>query len=177
MISLIRLWNSLESWVKLMFDRGKPEAAQLLDLLREKNLHISTAESCTGGMIATSLTAIAGSSDVVNGGIVSYTNQVKHNVLGVKTETLEKYSAVSEECTKEMAEGVAKLLKTEVSVSVSGYAGPTGGTTEKPVGTVCFGFYVQGKTSSTTKHFIGDRANVRREAVLFAVHELIEKLC
>ncbi len=160
-----------------MFDRGKPEAAQLLDLLREKNLHISTAESCTGGMIATSLTAIAGSSDVVNGGIVSYTNQVKHNVLGVKTETLEKYSAVSEECTKEMAEGVAKLLKTEVSVSVSGYAGPTGGTTEKPVGTVCFGFYVQGKTSSTTKHFIGDRANVRREAVLFAVHELIEKLC
>ncbi len=177
MISLIRLWNSLESWEKLMFDRGKPEAAQLLDLLRKKNLHISTAESCTGGMIATSLTAIAGSSDVVNGGIVSYTNQVKHEVLGVKTETLEKYSAVSEECTREMAEGVAKLLKTEVSVSVSGYAGPTGGTAEKPTGTVCFGFYVQGKTSSATKHFIGDRANVRREAVLFAVHELIEKLC
>lgn len=160
-----------------MFDRGKPEAAQLLDLLREKNLHISTAESCTGGMIATSLTAIAGSSEVVNGGIVSYTNEIKHNVLGVKTETLEKYSAVSEECTREMAEGVAKLLKTEVSVSVSGYAGPSGGTAEKPTGTVCFGFYVQGKTSSTTKHFIGDRANVRREAVLFAVHELIEKLC
>lgn len=159
-----------------MFDRGKPEAAQLLDLLREKNLHISTAESCTGGMIATSLTAIAGSSDVVNGGIVSYTNQVKHNVLGVKTETLEKYSAVSEECTREMAEGAARLLNTEVSVSVSGYAGPTGGTTEKPVGTVCFGFYIQGKTSSATKQFIGDRANVRREAVLFAVHELIEKL-
>ena len=159
-----------------MFDRGKPEAAQLLDLLREKNLHISTAESCTGGMIATSLTAIAGSSDVVNGGIVSYTNEIKHNVLGVKTETLKKYSAVSEECTREMAEGVAKLLKTEVSVSVSGYAGPTGGTAEKPTGTVCFGFYVQGKTSSTTKHFIGDRANVRREAVLFAIHELLEKL-
>lgn len=176
MISLIRLWNSLESWVKLMFDRGKPEAAQLLDLLREKNLHISTAESCTGGMIATSLTAIAGSSDVVNGGIVSYTNQVKHEVLGVKQETLDAFSAVSEECTREMAEGVAKLLKTEVSVSVSGYAGPTGGTAEKPVGTVCFGFYIQGKTSSATKHFIGDRANVRREAVLFAVHELIEKL-
>ena len=159
-----------------MFDRGKPEAAQLLDLLREKNLHISTAESCTGGMIATSLTAIAGSSDVVNGGIVSYTNQVKHNVLGVKTETLEKYSAVSEECTREMAEGVAKLLKTEVSVSVSGYAGPTGGTAEKPTGTVCFGFYIQGKTSSATKQFIGDRANVRREAVLFAISKLIEKL-
>ncbi|MBO4729442.1 MAG: CinA family protein, partial [Spirochaetaceae bacterium] len=77
-----------------MFDRGKPEAALLLDLLREKKLHISTAESCTGGMIAASLTAIAGSSDVVNGGVVSYTNEVKHNVLGVKTETLEKFSAV-----------------------------------------------------------------------------------
>ncbi|MBR6216553.1 MAG: CinA family protein, partial [Spirochaetaceae bacterium] len=67
-------------------------------------------------------------------------------------------------------------LKTEVSVSVSGYAGPTGGTAEKPVGTVCFGFYVQGKTSSATKQFIGDRANVRREAVLFAISKLIEKL-
>ncbi|MBO6101149.1 MAG: CinA family protein [Spirochaetaceae bacterium] len=159
-----------------MFDRGKPEAALLLDLLREKKLHISTAESCTGGMIATSLTAIPGSSDVVNGGIVSYTNEIKHNVLGVKTETLEKYSAVSEECTREMAEGAARLLNTEVSVSVSGYAGPSGGTAEKPVGTVCFGFYVQGKTSSATKHFIGDRANVRREAVLFAIHSLVEKL-
>ena len=159
-----------------MFDRGKPEAALLLDLLREKKLHISTAESCTGGMIATSLTAISGSSDVVNGGIVSYTNEIKHNVLGVKNETLEKYSAVSEECTREMAEGAARLLNTEVAVSVSGYAGPTGGTTEKPVGTVCFGFYVQGKTSSTTKHFIGDRANVRREAVLFAITTLLEKL-
>ena len=159
-----------------MFDRGKPEAALLLDLLREKKLHISTAESCTGGMIAASLTAIAGSSDVVNGGVVSYTNEIKHNVLGVKTETLEKFSAVSEECTREMAEGVAKLLNTEVSVSVSGYAGPTGGTDEKPVGTVCFGFYVQGQLSSATKHFIGDRANVRREATLYAIHALLEKL-
>ena len=159
-----------------MFDRGKPEAALLLDLLREKKLHISTAESCTGGMIATSLTAIPGSSDVVNGGIVSYTNEIKHNVLGVKTETLEKYSAVSEECTREMAEGAARFLNTEVSVSVSGYAGPSGGTAEKPVGTVCFGFYVQGKTTSATKHFIGDRANVRREATLFAITTLFEKL-
>ena len=159
-----------------MFDRGKPEVALLLDLLREKKLHISTAESCTGGMIATSLTAIPGSSDVVNGGIVSYTNEIKHNVLGVKTETLEKYSAVSEECTREMAEGAARLLNTEVSVSVSGYAGPSGGTAEKPVGTVCFGFYVQGKTTSATKYFIGDRANVRREATLFAINTLLEKL-
>lgn len=157
-----------------MFDRGKPEAELLLDLLRQKKLHISTAESCTGGMIATSLTAIPGSSDVVNGGIVSYTNEIKHNVLGVKTETLEKYSAVSEECTREMAEGAAKLLNTEVSVSVSGYAGPSGGTAEKPAGTVCFGFYVQGKTSSTTRHFFGGRSNVRREAVLFAISNLLK---
>ena len=159
-----------------MFNREKPAAALLLDLLREKKLHISTAESCTGGMIATSLTAISGSSDVVNGGVVSYTNEVKHNVLGVKTETLEKFSAVSEECTKEMAEGVAKLLHSEISVSVSGYAGPTSGTDAQPVGTVCFGFYVQGQLSSATKHFIGDRANIRREATLFAITTLLEKL-
>jgi len=159
-----------------MFNRGKPEAELLLDLLRQKKLHIATAESCTGGMIATSLTAISGSSDVVNGGIVSYTNEVKHNVLGVKQETLDAFSAVSEECTKEMAEGVAKLLHSEISVSVSGIAGPTGGTDRQPVGTVCFGFYIQGRTSSTTMHFIGDRANIRREAVLFAIHSLLEKL-
>ena len=159
-----------------MFNREKPAAALLLDLLRERKLHISTAESCTGGMIATSLTAISGSSDVVNGGVVSYTNEVKHNVLGVKTETLEKFSAVSEECTKEMAEGVAKLLHSEISVSVSGYAGPAGGTDAQPVGTVCFGFYVQGQLSSATKHFIGDRANIRREATLFAITTLLEKL-
>ena len=127
-------------------------------------------------MIATSLTAIPGSSDVVNGGVISYTNEVKHNVLGVKTETLEKFSAVSEECTKEMAEGVAKLLHSEISVSVSGYAGPTGGTDAQPVGTVCFGFYVNGQLSSATKHFIGDRANIRREATLFAITTLLEKL-
>lgn len=159
-----------------MNEREKPFVQVLLDLLRQKKMHIATAESCTGGMIAASLTAIAGSSDVVNGGVVSYTNEIKHKVLGVKTETLEKFSAVSEECTREMAEGAAKLLNAEAAVSVSGIAGPSGGTEIQPVGTVCFGFYVNGTLSSVTKLFMGDRSNVRREAALFALQTLLEKL-
>ncbi|NLK45593.1 MAG: CinA family protein [Treponema sp.] len=160
----------------MFVDRGKPPAQELLESLRQKKLHIATAESCTGGMISTTLTSIAGSSDVVNGGIVSYTNKVKHDVLGVKTETLENFTAVSEECTREMAEGAAKLLCAETAISISGIAGPTGGTENQPVGTVCFGFYVQGVISSTTKHFSGDRQEVRCKATIFAIQNLLEKI-
>ena len=106
------------------------------NLLREKNLTVSTAESCTGGSIAAKLTSVPGSSDYFKGGIVAYSNEIKESLLGVSSETLKKQGAVSEETVIEMVKGAMKALKTDCAVSTSGIAGPSGGTKEKPVGTV-----------------------------------------
>ena len=106
------------------------------NLLREKNLTVSTAESCTGGSIAAKLTSVPGSSDYFKGGIVAYSNEIKESLLGVSSETLKKQGAVSEETVIEMVNGAMKALKTDCAVSTSGIAGPSGGTKEKPVGTV-----------------------------------------
>ena len=106
------------------------------ELLKKKNLTVSTAESCTGGSIAARLTSIAGSSEYFNGGIVAYSNEVKMNLLHVSPETLEAYGAVSEQTVIEMVKGAMKALKTDCAVATSGIAGPGGGTPEKPVGTV-----------------------------------------
>ncbi|MCQ2975426.1 MAG: competence/damage-inducible protein A [Bacteroidales bacterium] len=125
----------------------------LLNLLREKNKTFCTAESCTGGNISATLTRIPGCSDVFKGGAVVYCNEAKHNILGVKNETLEKYTAVSEETVKEMAEGALKLYNCDYAASVSGCAGPGGGTKEIPVGTICFGLARKGKSTITKKCF------------------------
>jgi nicotinamide-nucleotide amidase len=109
-------------------------------LLKGQELTISTAESCTGGAVASSITSVPGSSDYFMGSVVAYDNTIKNKVLGVKTETLEQYGAVSEETVKEMAEGVRKMLQTDIAVSTSGIAGPGGGTEDKPVGTVWLGY-------------------------------------
>ena len=106
------------------------------ELLKKKNLTVSTAESCTGGSIAARLTSIAGSSEYFNGGIVAYSNEVKMNLLHVSPETLETYGAVSEQTVTEMVKGAMKAMKTDCAVATSGIAGPGGGTPEKPVGTV-----------------------------------------
>ena len=106
------------------------------NLLREKNLTVSTAESCTGGSIAAKLTSVSGSSDYFKGGIVAYSNEIKESLLGVSSETLKKQGDVSEETVIEMVKGAMKALKTDCAVSTSGIAGPGGGTKEKPVGTV-----------------------------------------
>lgn len=106
------------------------------ELLKKKNLSLSTAESCTGGSIAARITSIAGSSEYFKGGVVAYSNEVKMNLLHVSAETLEKYGAVSEETVIEMVKGAMETLKTDCAVSTSGVAGPGGGTEEKPVGTV-----------------------------------------
>ena len=111
-----------------------PEAvAQILSL---NNKTLATAESCTGGSIASKLTALAGASRYFKGGVVAYSNEVKEQVLGVSHETLEEHGAVSEETVRQMAEGVRERLGTHYGVATSGIAGPTGGTAEKPVGTV-----------------------------------------
>ena len=112
----------------------------LVSLLINKNLTISSAESCTGGLVAKKITDVGGCSKVFYGGVVSYANEVKEGVLKVDHSTLEKYGAVSENTAMEMARGVRELCKTDIGISTTGIAGPDGGTAEKPVGTVYVGF-------------------------------------
>ncbi|WP_238916593.1 competence/damage-inducible protein A [Clostridium sp. YIM B02555] len=133
-------------------------------LLIEKKLTISTAESCTGGMIAGTLINYPGISEVFLEGAVTYSNEAKHNRLGVKNETLEKYGAVSEETAREMAIGIANTAKTDVSIVTTGIAGPEGGTPEKPVGLVYIGVYFKGEVTVKKYVFNGNRSRVRLQA-------------
>lgn len=148
-------------------------AAELGQLLLRKNCTITTAESCTGGGIAYSLTAIAGSSAYLDRGFITYSNKAKQQLLAVKSATLLQFGAVSEETVLEMAQGAAAAANADVAVAVSGIAGPDGGSAFKPVGTVCFGFFLFGHTITTRVVFHGDRAAVRLQAIDFALQQLI----
>ena len=150
------------------------EIQKLGAILKEKNIKISGAESCTGGMVAAEITSVDGISAVFNESFVTYSNNSKHRNLGVSLETLEKSGAVSEECAREMAEGAAERSGADIAFSVTGIAGPTGGTKEKPVGTVCFGVFFKGKTVSKTAHFDGNREQIRRSSVDFVIGMMIE---
>ena len=112
----------------------------LVNALKEKKLTIACAESCTGGLIAKSITDVGGCSSVFLGGVVAYANKIKENILGVSGETLKKYGAVSEFTAMEMANGVRRICGSDIGISTTGIAGPDGGTEEKPVGTVYVGF-------------------------------------
>jgi len=153
------------------FVDGKKLNVAVAKLLLENNLKISVAESLTGGEVAAKLVDIPGISKSFIEGIVAYANEAKMNRLGVSAETLIKFGAVSEETAKEMAEG---LIKGDVTVSVSttGIAGPTGGTVEKPVGTVCFGFCLNGKTFTERQIFSGTREEIRKKSTDFAFYKL-----
>ena len=146
-------------------------AERLLKAFREKCFTFSAAESCTGGLTNARLTAIAGSSDVVLGGVVSYSNSVKEKVLGVRAETLSSYGAVSENTAAEMAEGVRRITEASISVSITGVAGPGGGSKEKPVGTVCFGVASDRGVRTETKYFEStlSRSEIRRLASDYAL--------
>ena len=120
-------------------------AQRINDKLRTKGLTLSTAESCTGGGIAAAITSIPGSSDIFKGGIVAYANEAKRSVLSVQETTLQHDGAVSEATVQQMAVGVARLMQTECAIATSGIAGPGGGTTEKPVGTVWLAIIANGK--------------------------------
>ena len=133
-------------------------------------MKIAVAESCTGGMLGARLTAIAGSSDVVLGGVIAYADQVKESKLGVSAETLRAHGAVSEETAREMATGVCVKFGAEVGVSISGIAGPGGGTAEKPVGTVCIAVASGGALTSTRVQMIGDRDEIRRRSTQAALN-------
>ena len=137
---------------------------------------ITFAESCTGGRLAAAFTSISGASAVLNGSMVTYSNDIKHSWLGVEKDVLETYGAVSSQCVAQMLEGIQRSTGAGYAIAVSGIAGPTGGTKEKPVGTVYIGL----KNPSTQEVFQclfeGDRAQVQEQSTLFAIEKLIEVL-
>lgn len=154
------------------------ECRRLAQLLVDNGQTVTTVESCTGGGIACALTAIAGSSSWFNQGWVTYSNDSKVELVGVSQQSLTCYGAVSPEVVTEMAEGALVRANADWSIATSGIAGPSGGTTEKPVGTVWFGFAAKQMEVPLTivKQFDGDRDNVRQQAINFAVRQLIEIL-
>lgn len=156
------------------------EAARLLSLLQAAGKSIATAESCTGGWVAKSLTDLAGSSAAFAYGIVSYSNGAKESLLGVLPATLVEHGAVSEAVVREMAEGVLRLSGADISVGISGVAGPDGGSEEKPVGTVWLAWALRRKTGcdvyAELHHFDGDRQAVRTKSVSAALRGARERL-
>lgn len=153
---------------------------KLVSLLQANKMIITTVESCTGGMLAAKIVNVSGASGVFNEGFITYANSAKETYAGVSAETLEKYGAVSSQVAMEMAQGAAEKTGADVAVSVTGIAGPDGGTIEKPVGLVYIGCHVKGKTEYKECRFIGDRLRIREDSVraslLFAI-ELIKKYC
>ena len=144
--------------------------------LKAAGAQLVTAESCTGGWVAQAVTAIAGSSSWFERGFVTYSNDAKQELLGVRKETLEAHGAVSEETAREMADGALKRSKGTIALAVTGVAGPGGGTPDKPVGMVCFAWADGKKLRSETRRFSGDRDSVRRQSVIRALQGVVETL-
>jgi nicotinamide-nucleotide amidase len=145
--------------------------------LKARGALLVTAESCTGGWAAQAVTAVAGSSDWFERGFVTYSNAAKEDLLGVRRQTLERHGAVSEETAREMAAGALAHSRASVAVSITGVAGPGGGSDAKPVGTVCFAWASgPGRLRSETRHFQGDREAVRRQSVEHALAGVIAEL-
>ena len=148
----------------------------LFDKLIAQGVILTTAESCTGGLIASQITSFAGSSAIFDRGFVTYSNQSKIDMLDVDAQTIENFGAVSEQTAMKMAEGALKNSMATLSVSVTGIAGPDGGTADKPIGTVCIGLGRAGLTTKTHRFlFEGDREAVRTQTVAKAF-ELIEQV-
>ena len=149
-------------------------AGKVGDALKAKAMAMTAAESCTGGWICQAVTMVPGSSKWFERGFVTYTNEAKQEMLGVSAETLKKFGAVSEQTVREMAAGALKASRAQISVAVSGVAGPDGGTPKKPVGTVCIAWCKSGaEPISRTHRFQGDRDSVRRQSVIAALEGLL----
>ena len=144
--------------------------------LQARGWMLATAESCTGGLIAGACTDLSGSSNWFERGFVTYSNDAKTELLGVDPTLIAQHGAVSEVVARAMAFGAVRHAHAQVSIAVTGVAGPTGGTPEKPVGTVWFGFQVDGQLTSETRRFDGDRAAVRTATVQHALQRLLELL-
>lgn len=151
-------------------------AVELGKRCAQSNSVLAGAESCTGGLIAGAITSVSGSSAWFDRGFVTYSNEAKIELLGVEAATLEEYGAVSEETAREMAQSALNRSGATHSFSVTGVAGPTGGTAAKPVGMVCFGFADRSRVETITKYFTGDRATVREQSVRFVLMELAERV-
>ncbi len=150
-------------------------STRLGEALLKHEYMLSLAESCTGGMASAIITEIAGSSAWFDCGFVTYSNIAKQKMLGVSTATIEQYGAVSEETALEMALGAIKQSQANIAGSITGIAGPSGGTTSKPVGTVCFAWVLRGKDAITkTHHFNRDRQGNRQQATLILFKGLLE---
>jgi len=149
---------------------------QLAQALLARGWMLAAAESCTGGLIAAACTDLSGSSNWFERGFVTYSDAAKTELLGVDPELIARHGAVSELVARAMAFGAVRHSRAQVSVAVTGIAGPTGGSPEKPVGTVWFGFQVDGQLSSETRRFDGDRAAVRAATVEYALERLLQLL-
>lgn len=151
---------------------------KIVNKLLEKEYTITTAESCTGGLLAGRILNVSGASGVYNEGHITYSNEAKERLLGVSNETLVQYGAVSRQTAGEMAEGAAKAANANVGLSTTGIAGPSGGTPEKPVGLIYVGCYIDGETYVKECRFQGSREENRNaavEAVLELLYELLTK--
>ncbi len=149
---------------------------KIYDMLSKYNLKITTAESCTGGMVASRLVNVAGMSSYFEEGFITYSDNAKNKYLNVPKEILEEYSAVSWQTAEYMAVGVAKVTESDIAVSVTGLAGPGGGTDEKPVGLVYIGCYFKGDVQVKEFVFLGDRLSVREQACEEALKFVYERL-
>ena len=156
-----------------MFDPETVElATSVLALCRARGWHVATAESCTGGLVAAALTAIAGSSDVVDRGFVTYSNEAKMELLGVPDATLAAHGAVSGETALAMAKGTVARAGVDLAVSITGVAGPGGGSAEKPVGLVYLGVATKSSGHTERRVFPGDRSEIRRAGMVLALELL-----
>ena len=148
----------------------------LASALRQRGWMLATAESCTGGLIAGACTDLAGSSDWFERGFVTYSNAAKTELLGVSAELIARHGAVSEAVVRAMAEGAVRHSRAQMAVAVTGVAGPGGGSADKPVGTVWFGWCVDGRVQTARQHFEGDRQAVRAQTVAHALAGLLQRL-
>lgn len=162
----------------LLSDPLRILATGTLEALKRRGWRVTTAESCTGGLIAGALTEISGSSDAIGRGYVTYSNEAKHEMLGVPLDTLAQHGAVSPQTVRHMAEGALRAAgkDAQIAVAVSGIAGPGGATADKPVGTVHFGLAaIDGTTTTHHRVFAGDRTAVRLQTVVYALELVRER--
>jgi nicotinamide-nucleotide amidase len=151
-------------------------ATQIKQQCVARKITVSTVESCTGGMLSSYLTAVSGSSKYFGFGFITYSNQAKSEMLGISLQAINKFGAVSEEIVSEMALHSRFKAATDISIAISGIAGPTGGSETKPVGTVCFGVVSKKYTETYTFHFVGNREEIRRKSCEKAMELLLSSL-
>lgn len=161
---------------QITLKEGKHIEERVIERLKELQLTVTTAESCTGGLIAARLVNVAGASQVFGRGFVTYANEAKEEELGVKHETLQQYGAVSKQTVKQMARGAAAHGKADVAIAVTGLAGPDGGTREKPVGLVYVGIFYKDKVYWQKFHFKGNRSTIRELTVVNSLQNMLRVL-